>query len=123
MEVLLLKKKVMIVVIIVLILLFPFFKNTFKKYMAPDKVLVVGHHISDHAFTFTKEIKDPKKIAEYEAFFYEIKFIPGEYDEARYADVIMQINHKSGIFTHPLHIWFKDDEGIAFMWTSEEPNW
>ncbi|MCG1013285.1 MAG: hypothetical protein GX892_01680 [Thermoanaerobacteraceae bacterium] len=115
------KKKVMIVVIIVLILLFPFFKNTFKKYMAPDKVLVVGHHISDHAFTFTKEIKDQKKIAEYENLFNQIKFSRGECDEDTYPDIILQINHKTGIFTHPLHIWMKGDEGIALIWTLEEP--
>lgn len=75
------KKIFMIAVIIVLILLLPVVKNTFNKFMTQDKVLVVGHYISDHAFEFTKEIKDEEKIAEFENLFDQVKFSSSEWDE------------------------------------------
>ncbi|NOH15464.1 hypothetical protein [Clostridium cochlearium] len=35
-------------------------------------------------------------------------------------DIIVQINHKEGYFTHAFHIWINGDEGIVLMWTLEE---
>ncbi len=110
----------MIFVIIVLILLFPVIKNTFNKFMTPDKVLLVGHQVSDYSFEFTKEIKDEEKIAEFENLFDKVSFSSNEWNEETYPDMIVQINHKEGIFTHAFHIWINGDEGIALIWTSEE---
>lgn len=110
------KKKVMIVVIIVLILLFPVMKKT----MTPDKVLLVGHQVGNYEFEFTKEIKDKEKIAEFENLFEQVDFSSSEWNEEKYPDMIVQINHKEGYFTHTFHIWINGDEGIAIIWTSED---
>ncbi|MEL5864855.1 hypothetical protein [Clostridium cochlearium] len=114
------KKKVMIVTTILLIFLFPVVRNTFNKIMTPDKVLVVGHQISNDAFEFTKEIKNKEKIDEFENLFDQINFSTGEWHAETYPDMIVQINHKEGYFTHAFHIWSNGDEGIALMWTLEE---
>ena len=82
--------------------------------MMPDKILVVGHQISEYAFEFTKEIKDADKIAEFEDLFEEIVFTTEEWNEESYADIILQINHKKGIFTHPLRIYI-DKNGDAAL--------
>ncbi len=116
----LLKKKMMMVVIIVLILLFPVIKNTFNKFMAPDKVLLVGHQVSDYSFEFTKEIKDEEKIVEFENLFDQVNFSSAEWNEETYPDMIVQINHKEGIFTHAFNIWINGYEGIALIRTSED---
>ena len=87
----------------------------------PDKILVVGHQISEMAFEFTKEIKDEEKIAEFENLFEEIVFSTEEWNEEAYADdIILQINHK-GFFTHPLRIWIDGDEATALI-TGDEDN-
>jgi len=83
--------------------------------MMPDKILVVGHQISEYAFEFTKEIKDEEKIAKFEDLFEEINFLDGEWNEDAYADIILQINHKQGIFTHPLRIWIDGDGATAII--------
>lgn len=116
----LMKKKVVIVIIITLILLVSINGNTFNEFMTPNKVLLVGHQISDQAFEFIKEIKDKKKIAEFENLFDQVNFSSGEWDVETYPDMVVQINHKEGYFTHAFHIWINGDEGIALIWTLEE---
>ena len=83
--------------------------------MMPDKILVVGHQVSEYVFEFTKEIKDKDRIAEFENLFEEIVFSTEEWNEETYADIILQINHKEGIFTHPLEIWIDGDEATALI--------
>jgi len=34
--------------------------------------------------------------------------------------MVVQINHKEGIFTHAFKIWFNGEEGIAKIHTTEE---
>lgn len=119
------KKKVVIGIIIGLIigfiLPFPVIRNAFTQAMAPDKVLVAGNQISEYSFQFTKEIKDKVKIADFERIFDEITFVEEPLKETSYPDLIVQINHKRGIWTHPLKIWFDGEEGIAYMYTIEPP--
>lgn len=88
----------------------------------PDKILVVGHQISEYAFEFTKEIKDADKITEFENLFEEIVFSTEEWNEESYADIILQINHKEGIFTHPLSIWIDGDDATVVIRGSIEDN-
>ncbi len=107
-------------IIIGLILLFPIFKNTFNEIMTPDKVLMVGHQIDEHTFEFTREIKVKEKIADFEKLFEQINFSEEELKEESYPDIVVQINHKSGIFTHAFKIWFSGEEGIAEIYTTEE---
>lgn len=107
------KKKILIFSIIILMLLFPTIRNVFNKVMMPDKILVVGHQISELSFEFTKEIKDADKIAEFEDLFEEIVFTTEEWNEESYADIILQINHKKGIYTHPLRIYIGKNEDSA----------
>ena len=95
-------------------------KKTINEFMTPDKVLVVGHQIGDHEFEFTKEIKDKEKIVEFEKLFDQVDFSSGEWNEETYPDMIVQINHKDGYFTHPFHIWINGDEGIALIGTLED---
>ena len=110
----------MTIVIVVLILILPVLSKAFNNFMTPDKVLLVGHQVSDLAFEFTKEIKDEEKIVEFENIFDQVNFSSNEWNEEKYPDMIVQINHKEGIFTHAFHIWINGDEGIALIWTSEE---
>ncbi len=88
----------------------------------PDKILVVGHQISENGYEFTKEIKAEEKIAEFENLFEEIVFSTEEWDEEAYADIILQINHKKGIFTHPLRIWIDGDEATVLIVGLAEAN-
>lgn len=118
----LIKKKIVIFSIIILIFLFPNIRNVFNKIMMPDKILVVGHQVSEYAFEFTKEIKDEEKIAEFENLFEEIDFSTEEWNAEAYADIILQINHKTGIFTHPLRIWIDGDEATALITGLDEDN-
>ena len=90
--------------------------------MMPDKILVVGYQISEYAFEFTKEIKDEEKIAKFEKLFEEIVFSTEEWNEKAYADIILQINHKQGIFTHPLRIWIDGDEATVLIAGLAEEN-
>ena len=105
-----------------LILLFPAIRNVFNKIMMPDKILVVGHQISEYAFEFTKEIKDEEKIAKFEKLFEEIVFSTEEWNEKAHSDIILQINHKQGIFTHPLRIWIDGDEATVLIAGLAEEN-
>ncbi|MFB1051990.1 hypothetical protein [Paraliobacillus sp. JSM ZJ581] len=73
------KKKSTIFFIIVLILLIPIIIIIFNKVMEPDKVLHVGHSVSKYEFEFTKEIKDKKKISEFEQLFEEVVFSTEEW--------------------------------------------
>ena len=114
------KKKVVIGIIIGVILLFPILRNAYTEAMAPDKVLVAGNQIDAYSFQFTKEIRDEKKIADFEKIFDEIAFVEENLEEASYPDFIVQINHKRGIWTHPLKIWFDGEEGLAQMYTVEK---
>lgn len=116
------KKKIVIVLIIISILLFPTIRKGFNEVMMPDKVLVVGHQISEYAFEFTKEIRDKEKIEEFENLFEEMDFLTEEWNEGAYADIILQINHKEGIFTHPLRIWIIGDEATALIAGLTEDN-
>jgi hypothetical protein len=88
----------------------------------PDKILVVGHQISEYAFEFTKEIKDEEKIAKFEKLFEEIVFSTEEWNEKAHSDIILQINHKQGIFTHPLRIWIDGDEATVLIAGLAEEN-
>lgn len=108
----------MIAVIIVLILMFPVIKKTINEFMIPDKVLLVGQQIDEHAFEFKKEIKDKEKIVEFENLFDQVNFSSNEWNEETYPDMIVQIDHKEGYFTHAFHIWIKGDEGVVLIWTS-----
>ncbi|HHV26647.1 MAG TPA: hypothetical protein GXX63_05565 [Tissierellia bacterium] len=83
-------------------------------------MLLVRHQVVDHEFEFTKEIKDKEKIVEFENLFNEVNFSSSEWNEERYPDMLVQINHKEGYFTHAFHIWINGDEGIVLIWTSEE---
>lgn len=114
------KKKVFIGIIIGVILLFPVLRNAYNETMAPEKVLVVGNQISEYSFQFTKEITDKEKISDFEKLFDEISFVEDDLKEESYPDLMVQINHKRGIWTHPLKIWFSGDEGIAQMYTIEQ---
>jgi hypothetical protein len=120
-----LKKKVVIGIIIGVIigfiLPFPVLRNAFNQAMAPDKILVAGNQIDAYSFQFTKEIRDKEKIADFEKLFDEIAFVEEPLEEASYPDLIVQINHKRGIWTHPLRIWFDGEEGIAQQYTIEKP--
>ena len=107
-------------IIIGLILIFPILRNTFNEITAPDKVLVVLKQVDEHTMEVTKEIKDKEKITDFENIFDEISFEQKEWEEESYADVIVQINHKKGIYTHPLKIWFNVEEGTAQMYTIED---
>ncbi|WP_217587652.1 hypothetical protein [Lentibacillus saliphilus] len=106
------KKKITIFFMIVFILLLPIMINAFSKVMTPDKILLVGHQISEYEFEFTKEIKDEQKVSEFEQLFEEIVFSTEEWHEETYADTIFQINHKEGIYTHSLKIWIDGEEAI-----------
>lgn len=116
----LLMKKMVIIVIVGLILLFPFMRNTYNEFRTPDKVLLVGHQLSDNSFEFPKEIKDQEKIEKFESLFDQVHFTTSEWNEETYPDVVVQINHKEGIFTHPFHIWIYDEEAIALISTDIE---
>jgi len=111
---------VLIGIIIGLILIFPILRNTFNEITTPDKVLVVLKQVDEHTMEITTEIKDKEKIADFENIFDEISFEKKEWEEKSYADLIVQINHKRGFFTHPLKIWFNGEEGTAQMYTVED---
>jgi hypothetical protein len=113
-----LKKKVITVAMIALLILISGY--LFNKFRTPDKILMVGHQVSDYTFEFTKEIKDEEKIAEFENLFAQVKFSGKIWNPETYPDMIVQINHKEGYFTHAFHIWINGDEGIVLIWTSEE---
>lgn len=115
------KKRLIMIAIIVLVLLFPTIKITLDKIMIPDKVLLVGHQIDDTAIDFSKEIKDKKKINEFENIFKEVEFLEGESNkETTYPDMITHIRHKEGIATHWFKIWINEEEGIAVISMSQE---
>lgn len=84
------------------------------KVIQPDKILQVGSQISDSSYKFSEEIKDKKKIAEFENWFDKINFTEEISKPNKYADIVLQLHHyKEGTSTHPISIWLDEDEATV----------
>lgn len=116
------KRKFIALFIVVLILLLPTMINTFSKVMMPDKVLHVGHGIDKYSGEFTREIKDEKKISEFEQLCEEVIFSEEEWNEEKPADLVFKIDHKEGIYTHFLEVWINQEGAIMSYGNDWENN-
>ncbi|WP_414839598.1 hypothetical protein [Carnobacterium sp. TMP28] len=82
--------------------------------MESDKLIQVGSQVDETSYKFSREIKDKKKIAEFENWFDEIIFTEGLDEMNGYADIIVLIRHDNdGTFTNPISVWFDEDESTV----------
>ena len=117
------KKKVIIITIIVFVLMFPLIKSTLGEIMIPDKVLLVGHQVDNTTIDFSKEIRDKKKINQFENIFKEVKFLQDvKLKEENYPDMITNIRHKNGTSTHWFKIWVNEEESIVLKSNLGKPS-
>ncbi|WP_026477698.1 hypothetical protein [Alkaliphilus transvaalensis] len=115
-------KKIFVIILIGSILFFPI-REWYGRITMPNKVLVVGEQVGEFAIKFNKEVREEKKIAQYERILGELIFEESEWVPETYPEFVLKIVHKEGYFIGFHHIWINEEGGTLLIPNGSDRNY